>query len=345
MAATEPQRILVTGGAGYLGAVLVPKLLAAGHTVTVLDCLLFGEKPLDPVADDDRLDIVQVDIRDHADVDEVLKRGFDVVIHLAAISNDPSSELDAELTRGVNLTAVEHLMPAAKHHGVKRFLYASSASVYGIKETPDVTEDLPLEPITLYAKYKARGEAVLNALIDESFCGTSVRAATVCGYSPRLRLDLTINILTSHALTRGGIRVFGGSQLRPNIHIEDLTDFYVFLVDAPRDAIQGEAFNVSAENASVMKLAEMIRSEIDPELPIDVEPTDDIRSYHLSAGKLTGQLGFQPKHPLTEAVADLKAAFERGDVPDVNDTWYRNVHWMKQYPGFFRTGALTERGE
>lgn len=335
-----PKNVLVTGGAGYLGAILVPKLLARGHRVTVYDCLLFGEEPLHSVHDDPALTVVKGDIRDRAHVDRVLADGhFDAVIHLAAISNDPSSELDPDLTRGVNLVGTEHLMRAAKAAGVSRFLYASSASVYGIKETTDVTEDLALEPITLYARYKAEGEQVLWGLVDEAFCGVAVRAATVCGWSPRLRLDLTINILTSHALTRGAIRVFGGSQMRPNIHIEDLTDFYVFLLDAPREGIQGQAFNVSAENASVMALAEMIRAEIDPELPIAVEPTDDIRSYHLSAQKVRERLGFRPKRSLRQAVADLRAAFEAGRVPRVDDPIYRNVVWMKQHPDFWHGGA------
>lgn len=329
-------RILVTGGAGYLGAVLVPKLLEAGHEVTVFDCLLFGTEPLAAVAEHPSFTLVKGDLRDHDALDAVLARGHDVVIHLAAISNDPSSDLDPELTTDVNLRALEHLMPAAKAAGVKRFLYASSASVYGIKDTPDVTEDLSLEPITLYAKFKARGEEILNGLVDDGFVGCSVRAATVCGYSPRLRLDLTINILTSHAVTRGGIRVFGGDQLRPNIHIEDLTDFYVFLLDAPADKIQGQAFNVSIENQSVMSLAKMIQAQIDPALPIEVVPTDDNRSYHLSANKLNTVLDFHPRHTLTEAVADLAAAFEDGRIPDVDAPHYRNVVWMKQHPGFWQ---------
>jgi nucleoside-diphosphate-sugar epimerase len=334
----KTQRILVTGGAGYIGAVLVPKLLEAGHTVTVFDCLLFGTEPLAAVAEHERLTVVEGDIRDHAAVSGLLAKGFDTVIHLAAISNDPSSDLDPDLTKGVNLDALAHLMPAAKEAGVSRFLYASSASVYGIKDTPDVTEDLDLEPITLYAKYKAAGEEILNGLVDDGFCGVSVRAATVCGHSPRLRLDLTINILTSHALTRGAIRVFGGSQLRPNIHIEDLTDFYVFLLTAPAEKVAGQAFNVSIENDSVMGLAQMIQQTVDPAIPITVEPTDDIRSYHLSAAKLNDQLGFHPKNPLTKAVQDLMGAFQRGEV-DVTDDRHRNVAWMKQHPDFWRMEA------
>ncbi len=340
-----PKNILVTGGAGYLGAVLVPKLLAAGHQVTVLDCLLFGPTPLAPVADDPALTLIRGDIRGRATVGRLLAEGqFEAVIHLAAISNDPSSELDAELTTSVNRDAVAHLMPAAKAAGVERFLYASSASVYGIKEVEDVTEDLSLEPITLYAKYKAEGERILNDLVDDDFCGISVRAATVCGWSPRLRLDLTINILTSHAVTNGRIRVFGGSQMRPNIHIEDLTDFYVFLLDAPASVVNGRAYNISRENATVMALAEMIRDEVDPSLPIDVVPSDDLRSYHLSATRVARDLGWAPNHALTEAVSDLKAAFAEGRIPDVGAARYRNVVLMKQDPGYWER-SLAGAGE
>jgi nucleoside-diphosphate-sugar epimerase len=218
------RNILVTGGAGYIGSVLVPQLLQQGERVTVLDVFFYGH---DTLPDSPDLTRVDLDLRDHAGVDALLAgERFDAVIHLAAISNDPSSDLDPELTRQVNLDGTRALMESAQRHGVGRFLYASSASVYGIKEVPDVTEDLDLEPITIYAKYKAEGEAILNALTSPDFVGVSVRAATVCGWSPRLRLDLTINILTLSALTRGEITVFGGQQMRPNIHVQDLALFY-----------------------------------------------------------------------------------------------------------------------
>ena len=227
-------------------------------------------------------------------------------------------------------------MRQAKAAGVRRFLYASSASVYGIKDTPDVTEDLPLEPITLYARYKAEGETVLNGLTDDGFCGVSVRAATVCGWSPRLRLDLTINILTHHALTNGRIRVFGGRQMRPNIHIEDLTDFYVRLLDIEAEKVNGRAFNVSTENATVMALAEMIRDRVDPAIAIDVVPTDDHRSYHLSAARARAELGFAPRHTLGDAVDDLKRAYAEGRVPDPESRIYRNVQLMKHAPAVWQ---------
>lgn len=325
--------ILVTGGAGYIGSVLVPKLLEKGYRVTVLDLLLFGDDTLAGVAVHPCLAVVRGDIRNTALVGDLLAGNrFDTIIHLAAISNDPSSELDPDLTRSINLEALDHIMHAAKQNGVSRFIYASSASVYGLKDTPDVTEDLSLEPITIYAKYKAEGEKILNSLVDDHFCGVSVRAATVCGYSPRLRLDLTINILSYHALTKGKIRVFGGSQMRPNIHIQDLTDFYVALVSIPANNINGKAFNVSRSNATVLELAEMIRKEINPDLNIEIVPTTDTRSYHLSTEKVQKELAFTTTRPLVLACQELRDAFSNGQVIDPDRPIYRNVELMKLKP-------------
>jgi nucleoside-diphosphate-sugar epimerase len=230
-------------------------------------------------------------------------------------------------------------MRASKRCGVKRFLYASSASVYGIKDDDHVTEDLSLDPITIYARCKAEGERILNSLVDDSFVGVSVRSATVCGYSPRLRLDLTINLLTDQALTDGRIRVFGGSQMRPNVHILDLSAFYRMLLKVPPEKIQARAFNVSRENASVMSLAEMIRDELDSSIPIDTVPTDDPRSYNLSAARALEELGFQPKHDLATAVRELREAYGSGQVSDSHSDIYRNVAWMKARPELWRSAA------
>lgn len=334
------QQLLVTGGAGYIGSVLVPELLEEGYHVTVLDAFLYGTNPRsDPVVHE-RCNKIRGDIRDFALVDAVLERGgFDAVIHLAAISNDPSSELDHEVTETVNFRAVDHLMRAAKKHGVGRFLYASSASVYGVKAAENVTEELSLEPITIYAKCKAEGERILNSLVDETFVGVSVRSATVCGYSPRLRLDLTINLLTDQALTEHRIRVFGGEQMRPNVHIRDLTSFYRMLLKAPADKITGRAFNVSRQNASVMALAEMIRDELDPSLPIETVPSEDPRSYHLSADRARDELGFEPRRDLVTAVRELRDAYESGRVSNSRSSIYRNVAWMKARPDTWRFAA------
>lgn len=332
--------ILVTGGAGYIGAVLVPELIDEGYGVTVLDAYLYGTNPnRDPLVHE-RCRRVRADIRDFGYVDSVVKEGrFDSIIHLAAISNDPSSALDPDVTRSVNLEAVDHLMRSAKRHGVKRFLYASSASVYGIKDTKNVTEDLSLEPITIYAECKARGEAILNSLVDEGFVGVSVRSATVCGYSPRLRLDLTINLLTDQALTEGRLRVFGGAQVRPNVHVRDLTSFYRMLLNAPAAKISGKAFNVCRENASVIQLAEMIRNELDPLLPIETVPSDDPRSYHLCPDRARTVLGFEPYRSLITAVGELRDAYRAGKVPNSRSAVYRNVAWMRERPDVWRNIA------
>ncbi|MGB9341349.1 MAG: NAD-dependent epimerase/dehydratase family protein [Polyangiales bacterium] len=334
------QKLLVTGGAGYIGAVLVPELLEEGHHVTVFDAFLYGTDPSsDPIVHE-RCEKIRGDIRDFAAVDQVLEQGgFDALIHLAAISNDPSSELDHEVTETVNLRAVDHLMHAAKKYRVGRFLYASSASVYGIKEEEDVTEELSLDPITIYAKCKAEGEKILNSLVDDSFVGVSVRSATVCGYSPRLRLDLTINLLTDQALTDQRIRVFGGAQMRPNVHIRDLTAFYRMLLTAPAEKISARAFNISRRNASVMDLAEMIRDELDSSLPIDTVPSNDPRSYHLSADRARRELGFEPRHDLVTAVRELREAYRSGRISDSGSNIYRNVAWMKARPELWRSAA------
>ncbi|MDH3524222.1 MAG: SDR family oxidoreductase [Acidobacteriota bacterium] len=330
--------VLVTGGAGYVGCVLVPKLLAGDHRVVALDSLWFGDEGLRGAASSDLLEIVPGDIRDGDLVAEVLRLSApDVVIHLAAVSNDPCSDIDPALTKSINLDATSELMRAAKRHGVARFLNASSASVYGIKEEAEVTEDLPLEPLTLYARYKAETEEVLNGLVDDSFCGFSLRAATVCGYSPRLRLDLTINILTYHAVTKGRIRVFGGAQQRPNVHIQDLTDLYARLVAIEPEAINGKALNVATSNSSVLDLAYMIRDEISPALPIDIVPTEDERSYRLSAERARREVGFVPRHELAEAVRELAERFRDGTIADPDDYRYRNIEVMKRHPEILET--------
>ena len=325
--------ILVTGGAGYIGSVLVPKLLAKEHRVVVLDALWFGDRGLQSVVDSKALEIVRGDLRDEEGVGRLLRDySPEVVINLAAVSNDPCSDIDAELTRSINLEATSSLMQSCKRAGVRRFLNASSASVYGVKEELEVTEELSLEPQTLYARYKAETESVLNALVDDSFCGFSLRAATVCGLSPRLRLDLTINILTYHAVTKGRIRVFGGEQYRPNIHIQDLTDLYVRLVDIKAAEINGKALNVSTRNSTVLELAHMVRDGVSPDLPIDIVATEDSRSYRLATGRAAKEVGFAPTHDLSEAVKELKLGFEDGSIAAPDDYRYRNVEVMKRHP-------------
>ena len=327
-AAPKPQRILVTGGAGYVGSVLVPRLIEAGYGVTVLDLYLYGEvfrgMDLGP-----ELTEVTGDLRDRAAVERAL-RGCDTVIHLACISNDPSFDLDPELGRSINYDAFRPLVRLAKDAGVRRFVYASSSSVYGIKEDADVTEALPLSPLTDYSKYKAMCEEVLDAEREPGFTAVTLRPATVCGYAPRLRLDLTVNILTSHAVNTGRITVFGGDQLRPNIHIEDMADAYLRLLDAPAEAIDGRVWNAGYDNMRVRDIAEVVRSEVDPGLEIVVTPTNDNRSYHVSSEQIHRDLGFRARRTVRDAVVDLREAFAAGRVPNaMDDDRYYNIRRMQ----------------
>ena len=270
------KRVLVTGGAGYVGSNLVPKLLAAGYEVSVLDLYLYGDVFAD-MKSNPRLTEVKGDLRNAADVGRAVA-GCDAVIHLACISNDPSFDLDPTLGRSINFDCFRPLVKASKDAGVRRFIYASSSSVYGIKTDMDVTEELPLEPLTDYSKYKAMCEEVLEQEREPGFVCVTLRPATVCGYAPRLRLDLTVNILTNHAITNGRITVFGGDQLRPNIHIDDMTDLYLKLLEAPDDVIDGKIWNAGYHNLKVSAIAEMVKAEVGPKVDIVVTPTDDHRS-------------------------------------------------------------------
>lgn len=321
--------VLVTGGAGYVGAVLTPKLLAAGYHVKVLDLCIFGEAPLAQVRDHPRLELIQGDIRD-VDLLQRSLAGCDAIIHLACVSNDPSFDLDPELGKSVNYDAFFALVAAARQQQVQRFVYASSSSVYGVKRDPNVTEDLPLEPLTDYSKYKALCEDVLLQDPDRGFTAVILRPATVCGYSPRLRLDLTVNILTNHAYHNDVIKVFGGRQMRPNIHIEDMTDVYVQSLEWPAELIDGQVFNVGYENHTVAEIAATIREVVGEHVDIVTTPTDDNRSYHICSGKIERVLGYTPQRTIRDAAADLLAAFRAGLVPNaMSDDRYYNVKTLQ----------------
>lgn len=322
----KKHQIFVTGGAGYVGAVLVPQLLDAGHIVTVLDLLIYGEDVLEAHPN---LRVLKGDIRDV----DLLKRelnGHDTVIHLACISNDPSFEMNPLLGKSINLDAFRPLVEASKIGGVSRFIYASSSSVYGVKEEPNVHENMSLEPLTDYSKFKADCEKILSEYQDDDFTTVTIRPATVCGYSPRQRLDVVVNILTNLAFHNRKITVFGGSQLRPNIHIQDMVDVYLMLLDAPTEKIAGQIFNAGYENHSVLELAKMVQSVVGDDVALVSTPTDDNRSYHVSSEKIRDILGFEAKHTIRDAAAGLVAAFKAGKLPDsLTDERYFNIKRMQ----------------
>jgi nucleoside-diphosphate-sugar epimerase len=319
---------MVTGGAGYVGSNLVPKLLAAGYQATVLDLYIYGDVFAN-LASNPNLTEVKGDLRNPSDVRRALA-GCDAVIHLACISNDPSFDLNPDLGRSINYDCFRPLVRASKDAGVKRFIYASSSSVYGIKNDTNVTEDLPLEPLTDYSKYKAMCEEVLDQEREPGFVAVTLRPATVCGYAPRLRLDLTVNILTSHAINNGRITVFGGEQLRPNLHVDDMTDLYLQLLEAPDELINGKTGNAGYHNLKVREIANMVRNEVGKNVDIVVTPSDDHRSYHVSSEKIKRDLGFSARRTVSDAIVDLAQAFNAGKVPNaMSDDRYYNIKRMQ----------------
>lgn len=331
-----PHRILVTGGAGYVGAILVPKLMQKGFEVKILDLYLYGEHVFDGYRSHPQLEQIKGDIRDHGLVRDSL-RDCDTVIHLACISNDPSCDLDPALTKSINYDAFLPLVRICKQEGIARFLFASSSSVYGISDQPSVTEDHPRLPITDYNRYKAMCEDILAQEQSSGCAAVVIRPATICGYSPRLRLDLTVNILTNHAFNTRQITVFGGDQHRPNIHIQDITDLFIQLVEEPLERIAGKVFNAGCQNLTLRQIAGCVKETIEQRypdkapVPVTSTPSDDVRSYRISSEKLTRELGFAPKRTIQDAVVELCQAFRDGKVPDpLTSRRYYNIAMMKE---------------
>ncbi len=329
------KRVLVTGGAGYVGHALVPRLLAEGHDVVVYDAMYFGGEGLPH--HHAGLKVVEADVRDTASFARAVA-GCDAVLHLACISNDPSFELDEALSRTINYDCFEGLVTAAKAARVRRFVYCSSSSVYGVSDAPDVTEDHPLVPLTLYNKFKGLCEPILFRHQSPDFTCTTIRPATVCGYSPRCRLDLTVNILTNHAVNKGKITVFGGDQKRPNLHIDDMVDAYLLMLRAPAEKIAGETFNIGYQNHTVMEIARMVKAIVEREMPgrapIEIvrTPSNDNRSYHINSDKIFRVLGFRAGRTIEDAVRDLCRAFRDGLLPDsFDDPRYYNVRTIKRW--------------
>ena len=326
------KNVLVTGGAGYVGTLLASQLLAAGYNVSVYDIMYYGCE-LKPQP---RLKIIEGDIRDTAKFRDACG-GVNAVIHLACISNDAGFELNEKLSEEINYKCFEPMVVAAKEQGVKRFIYASSSSVYGYSEAPRVTEEHPLVPLTLYNKFKGLCEPLLFKHQSKDFVCVTIRPATICGYSARMRLDLSVNILTNHAVNNNKIAVFGGEQQRPNLHIQDMCDLYKLLLELTDDKIAGETFNAGYQNQSIMDIAKIVKKVVQEEfpekgeIPIVMTPSNDSRSYRITSDKIAAKLGFKPKRTIEDAVRDLCKAFKEGKLPDsMTDERYFNVKMLKK---------------
>lgn len=307
-------KILVTGACGYKGTVLVPKLLAAGHEVVALDIMWFGNF-LQPHP---RLQVIKGDVRDIESID---LNGVSAIVHLSSVANDPCGDLDPKLTWEISCLATMQLADKAVRHGVKRFVYASSGSVYGIKDEDQVTEDLELKPISEYNKTKMVGERVLLSYANDMSVQI-IRPATVCGYSPRMRLDVAVNMLTMQALAREEITVLGGSQTRPNIHIDDITDLYVFMLEHPEHT---GIYNAGFENLSIAAIAEMVTEHAPAK--VIVKESNDPRSYRVNSDRLLAT-GFRPKKTVDLAIKELVHKYRTGELK--NEDRFYNLKWMQQ---------------
>lgn len=326
-------KILVTGGAGYVGSKLTLDLAEQNHEVIIYDTCYFGK---DHITENNNIKLIEGDIRDKIKFESAVN-GCDTVIHLACISNDPSFDLNEELSKSINFDCFEDLVSISKKKGVKKFIYASSSSVYGFSDDPNVTEEHPLVPLTLYNKFKGMCEPILKKYLDDKFRGVIIRPATVCGYAPHCRLDLSVNILTNHAVNNKKIIVLGGGeQKRPNLHVNDMSRVYLMLVENDFKEINGETFNVSFENKKIIELAKIVARNVkdffnydDVKIEVKTETVDN-RSYHVNSDKIKRVLNFEPNYNIDDAVKSLCEAFKDGKLPDsLTDPKYINVTTLK----------------
>ncbi len=319
------KRVFITGGAGYVGTMLVRKLLAEGYTVDSFDLMLFGNT----LPKNSKLKIYEGDIRDEKKLEASLKENTDIFIHLACISNDPSFELNPKLGKSINYDCFPTILDICKKKNIERFIYASSSSVYGVKDKPEVTEDEDLFPLTDYSKFKADCENILlnyNCNFDKII----IRPATVCGFSYRQRLDVIVNILTNLAFFKKEITVLGGKQLRPNIHMDDMIEIYLKIIEEKRERVNNQIFNAGCENFSVEAIAEKVKLIIGDDVNIVKKSTNDNRSYHISSKKIEKHLNFKFKKSIEDAIKDLKDAFiEKKLVDTFNDKKYFNIKILK----------------
>ena len=312
-------KILITGGCGYVGTNLTNLLINKGHHVTVVDIMWFGNY----LKTNKNLNIIKADIRD---IDKISMKNIDVIFHLANIANDPTGDLDSKLTWEVNALASKFLVEKAIKNNVGQFIYASSGSVYGVKDEPEVTEDLPLMPISDYNKSKMISERVLSSYSDQITLQI-IRPATVCGVSPRMRLDLSVSMLTMQALTKNKITVFGGQQTRPNIHMNDMLGVYLHFLEKANT--KEGIYNAGFENISILDIAKRINQNIDSE--IIISESNDPRSYRQNSDKLMAT-GFNPKFGVEDGIIDVINLYNEGMIKDQDEFYNMKVmQKLKQF--------------
>ena len=320
------KKILVIGGGGYVGTVLVEKLAAMNHLVRVFDLFIYGNN----IINSKNIEFIRGDIRSKKDTEKIFQ-DIDIVYHFACISNDPSFELNPELSKSINYDSFMPIVKLAKDNGVKRFIYASSSSVYGLRNEIEISEELELKPLTDYSKYKAMCEDILIGESTKEFNILIARPATVCGYSKRLRLDLTVNILTINAINNNLIQVFGGEQKRPNIHIEDICNFYIDCIDINSEKFNDKIYNVGFENLKIIEIANMVKNTLSINIPIIITKTDDIRSYHISSNKVKKEFGFNTTKKISDAIIEIDKASKNKLIKDpLNNSNYYNINKMKE---------------
>ena len=320
-------KIFITGGAGYVGSMLATSLAKKGYQVTVLDLFMYEKELFNNI---NQIKSVKGDIRDLKLLQKVLP-GHDILIHLACISNDPSFELNPTLGKSINHDSFEPLVKLSLKNNIQKFIYASSSSVYGISDEKNVHENIELKPLTDYSKYKADCEKILLKYSSKNFCTTIIRPATVCGYSIRQRLDVVVNILTNIAYHKREITVFGGKQLRPNIHIDDMVNLYELMINTEKNLINKKTYNVGYDNYPVIEIATKVKKLLGSDIKLKLVPTNDNRSYHISSKKIKDEIGFYPKKNIEDAIHDLKEAFEKKlIINSLDDPKYFNIEMMKK---------------
>lgn len=316
-------KICITGGGGYVGSALVPHLLKRGHDVTVLDTFWYG----DVLGEHPRLTKIQGDIRKENKLRQAFT-GQNAVIHLACVSNDPSFDMNAKLGKSINYDCFKSILEILKEQKVARFIYASSSSVYGVSDLDRVTEDAPKNPLTDYSKFKLLCEEELK-LIGTNGCWTILRPATVCGYAPRQRLDLVVNILAIQALAKNKMTIHGGPQMRPNINIKDMVRAYEHVLEMPVGRVNEKTFNVGFENKSLLEIGELVKSVTHAEMI--VQDVIDQRSYRVDSKKIKDALGFEPRHTIKEAIESIRDAFTFGLLHDpMGNSDYYNIRKMQE---------------